>query len=160
MNLFFYFQTKMGVKKRPRCFFDVTISGTRVGRVIFELFSDITPITCENFRGLCTGEKGLGKKTGDYPRYSQTTVKWVSSLFSWKKTTIIPLFSEYRFLINLVVFINVHVYLDPNTTLNFFRAINIIYYKISIIPCSIDKNLSGIFLPIWRKLSNFWLWND
>ena len=54
----------MGVKKRPRCFFDVTISGTRVGRVIFELFSDITPITCENFRGLCTGEKGLGKKTG------------------------------------------------------------------------------------------------
>lgn len=65
MDLFFlYFQTKMGVKKRPRCFFDVTISGTRVGRVIFELFSDITPITCENFRGLCTGEKGLGKKTG------------------------------------------------------------------------------------------------
>jgi len=26
--------------------------------VVFELFSDITPITAENFRGLCTGEYG------------------------------------------------------------------------------------------------------
>ena len=27
-----------------------------VGRVIFELFSDVCPKTCENFRALCTGE--------------------------------------------------------------------------------------------------------
>ena len=59
--------SKMGVKtKRPRCFFDITISGTKVGRIVFELFADITPNTCENFRALCTGEKGLGKKTGKY----------------------------------------------------------------------------------------------
>ena len=55
---------EMGIKKRPRCFFDITISGTKVGRIVFELFADITPNTCENFRALCTGEKGLGKKTG------------------------------------------------------------------------------------------------
>jgi len=62
----------MGIKKRPRCFFDITISGTKVGRIVFELFADITPNTCENFRALCTGEKGLGKKTGKPLHYSGT----------------------------------------------------------------------------------------
>jgi peptidyl-prolyl isomerase G (cyclophilin G) len=54
----------MGVKKRPRCFFDISIGGVSVGRVVFELFTDVAPITCENFRALCTGEKGIGKQTG------------------------------------------------------------------------------------------------
>lgn len=48
---------------RPRVFFDVSINGSSVGRIIFELFSDICPKTCENFRCLCTGEKGLGETT-------------------------------------------------------------------------------------------------
>jgi len=46
---------------RPRVFFDVTMGGTPVGRVVFELYNDITPKTAENFRCLCTGEKGTGK---------------------------------------------------------------------------------------------------
>jgi len=46
-----------------RVFFDVEVGGLPMGRVVFELFSDICPITCENFRALCTGEKGLGKTT-------------------------------------------------------------------------------------------------
>ncbi|XP_048090490.1 peptidyl-prolyl cis-trans isomerase G [Alosa alosa] len=54
----------MGVKaQRPRCFFDISISNVPVGRVVIELFSDVCPKTCENFRCLCTGEKGLGKGT-------------------------------------------------------------------------------------------------
>jgi peptidyl-prolyl isomerase G (cyclophilin G) len=61
----------MGVK-RPRCFFDVTISGQRVGRIVIELFSDVTPKTCENFRCLCTGEKGIGKTTGKPLHYVGT----------------------------------------------------------------------------------------
>ncbi|KAM9377336.1 peptidyl-prolyl cis-trans isomerase D isoform 1-T1 [Pholidichthys leucotaenia] len=48
----------------PRVFFDVDIDGERVGRIVLELFADITPKTAENFRGLCTGEKGTGKLTG------------------------------------------------------------------------------------------------
>ncbi|XP_056641191.1 peptidyl-prolyl cis-trans isomerase G [Diorhabda sublineata] len=49
--------------QRARCFFDVSIGGINSGRVVFELFSDIAPKTCENFRALCTGEKGVGEET-------------------------------------------------------------------------------------------------
>eukprot|EP01126_Amoeba_proteus_P030596 TRINITY_DN3020_c0_g1_i4.p1 TRINITY_DN3020_c0_g1~~TRINITY_DN3020_c0_g1_i4.p1 ORF type:complete len:176 (-),score=18.95 TRINITY_DN3020_c0_g1_i4:101-628(-) len=45
----------------PRVFFDVTIGGQQAGRIVFKLFSDKTPRTSENFRALCTGEKGIGK---------------------------------------------------------------------------------------------------
>ncbi|KAL1881431.1 hypothetical protein VTK73DRAFT_3949 [Phialemonium thermophilum] len=46
---------------RPRVFFDIKIGNKDAGRVIFELFSDVVPKTAENFRALCTGEKGVGK---------------------------------------------------------------------------------------------------
>ncbi|XP_015590241.1 peptidyl-prolyl cis-trans isomerase cyp11 [Cephus cinctus] len=51
-------------KINPRVFFDIEVGGLPMGRVIFELYSDVCPITSENFRALCTGEKGLGKTTG------------------------------------------------------------------------------------------------
>ncbi|RCI16713.1 hypothetical protein L249_1926 [Ophiocordyceps polyrhachis-furcata BCC 54312] len=47
--------------KRPRVFFDVTIGGKPAGRITMELYSDLVPKTADNFRCLCTGEKGLGK---------------------------------------------------------------------------------------------------
>ena len=47
---------------RPKVFFDVTIGGKDAGRIIFELFNDVVPKTAENFRALCTGEKGIGKQ--------------------------------------------------------------------------------------------------
>eukprot|EP00466_Bigelowiella_natans_P011227 jgi/Bigna1/57539/fgenesh1_pm.18_\ len=45
---------------KNKVYFDMTIGGRRKGRIIFKLYYDITPKTCENFRALCTGEKGVG----------------------------------------------------------------------------------------------------
>jgi peptidylprolyl isomerase len=45
----------------PRVFFDITIGGNAAGRITFELFADVVPRTAENFRALCTGEKGMGR---------------------------------------------------------------------------------------------------
>ena len=44
------------VDSNPVVFFDVTIGGASAGRVTFELFADVAPKTCENFRQMCTGE--------------------------------------------------------------------------------------------------------
>ena len=42
-------------------FFDISINGQPAGRVTMDLFAE-TPKTSENFRALCTGEKGFGYK--------------------------------------------------------------------------------------------------
>jgi peptidylprolyl isomerase len=36
----------------------VTVGGRALGRMTFELAADVVPITAENFRALCTGERG------------------------------------------------------------------------------------------------------
>ena len=44
----------------PQVALDVSIDGKPAGTITFELFADVVPKTAENFRALCTGEKGEG----------------------------------------------------------------------------------------------------
>lgn len=47
--------------ENPVVFFDITIGGSPKGRIEMELRADVVPKTAENFRCLCTGEKGQGR---------------------------------------------------------------------------------------------------
>ena len=44
----------------PHVFFEIKHGDEILGKVIMQLYADITPKTAENFRSLCTGEKGEG----------------------------------------------------------------------------------------------------
>ncbi|CAN6481373.1 unnamed protein product [Victoria cruziana] len=47
--------------RNPHVYFDINIGGAPAGRIVMELFADVTPRTAENFRALCTGERGIGR---------------------------------------------------------------------------------------------------
>lgn len=52
----------------PRVYFDIEINGSRAGRIVMTLYADIVPLTAENFRCLCTHEKGFGFRHTSFHR--------------------------------------------------------------------------------------------
>ncbi|ETP43600.1 peptidyl-prolyl cis-trans isomerase D [Phytophthora nicotianae P10297] len=50
------------MEKEVRVYLDVSIGGSRAGRIVIQLYPGV-PKTTENFRSLCTGERGLGRTT-------------------------------------------------------------------------------------------------
>ncbi|XP_049856975.1 probable inactive peptidyl-prolyl cis-trans isomerase-like 6 [Schistocerca gregaria] len=59
--------------KRTHVYMDFTIGKHPAGTIIFQLYSDLLPLTCENFKCLCTGEKG-GNDEGILLHYKNTLI--------------------------------------------------------------------------------------
>ena len=55
-----YKKNKHKTKNNDILFMDVGVNGEKIGRIVIELFSDVVPHTCKNFRTLCTTKKYAG----------------------------------------------------------------------------------------------------
>mmetsp|Transcript_15862 Transcript_15862/g.19669 ORF Transcript_15862/g.19669 Transcript_15862/m.19669 type:complete len:165 (+) Transcript_15862:387-881(+) len=52
----------------PKVYFDINVGGQYAGRIEMTLRADVVPETAENFRALCTGEKGFGFNKSKFHR--------------------------------------------------------------------------------------------
>jgi peptidylprolyl isomerase len=83
-----------------KVFFDIEIAGGEKGRVVMGLFGDDVPKTVENFRALCTGEKGDGK-SGKPLHYKGSGFHRISKFY---------LFQIYNNIVLFLLLVDVHVF--------------------------------------------------
>ncbi|XP_061585718.1 peptidyl-prolyl cis-trans isomerase C [Cololabis saira] len=60
--------SRRGPRVTDKVFFDVTVGGHEVGRIVIGLFGDVVPLTVGNFVTLATGEKGYGYRGTKFHR--------------------------------------------------------------------------------------------
>ena len=59
---------ELSKETNPVVYFEISADDEPLGHVTIELFSNIVPRTAENFRALCTGEKGFGFRNSIFHR--------------------------------------------------------------------------------------------
>ncbi|KAJ3377979.1 hypothetical protein HDU84_008043, partial [Entophlyctis sp. JEL0112] len=61
-------ESKKTKPTNPKVFFEVSAGNKILGKIIMELRADVVPKTAENFRALCSHEKGFGFKNSTFHR--------------------------------------------------------------------------------------------
>merc|ERR1712070_412666 len=90
----------MGIMGNPIVFFDMTIGGAPAGHIEMTLRADVVPKTAENFRALCTGEKGTGT-SGKPLHFKATSLRRPESFLSHPNvfhvilTSLLPVYTPH-----------------------------------------------------------------